>query len=261
MAPTKVKDARFMDGAPHRSELPPVYNNYNRLNADPHYQTTMDDERVLLMPLYATSYCLYDFLLDNNWFGAERDKMGQIIMPSASSKTALGLAYALHDDEKAPALVGFTSKSNEANVRACGLYNKVLTYDDYSKLDADRPSVIVDMSGNGNFLSALHKHLSNQMLYCSNVGVTHYHDNEMGPDFNRERSAMFFAPGHIQKRNTQWGPGVFESKALAFWQKMAVRSRSWLKITQASGPEKIEETYREALAGDVPANEGRIIVL
>ena len=45
-----------------------------------------DHLRALLQPLLATSYLLFDWLMDNDCFGAE-----QIIIGSASSKTGLGL--------------------------------------------------------------------------------------------------------------------------------------------------------------------------
>ena len=83
----KLTDDRLLDGTPHRRELPAVYNSYARTQAETWYDSSMDDERMLLMPLFVTSYCLYDFLVDNEYFGAE-----QIIVSSASSKTAIGLA-------------------------------------------------------------------------------------------------------------------------------------------------------------------------
>ena len=225
MAPAKVSDARLFDGAAHRAELPPVYNSYARVNADKHYDAEMDDDRMVLMPLYATSFCLYDFMKDNNWFDAR-----QIIMPSASSKTAIGTAYALKADPAAPRLVGLTSKRNCKNVARLKLYDDVLTYDEIDKIDAKTAAVIIDMSGDGDVLGKLHKRLGDKMKYTSNVGATHYDANAMGPDFIRERSAMFFAPGHIQKRAQEWGPGAFEQQAFGFWKDAAVKSRDWLII-------------------------------
>lgn len=261
LKPEKIKQERFLDGSEHRASLPPVYNNYNRLNTEENYTADTDDERILLMPLYATSFCLYDFLIDNKWFGASKDANGQVIIPSASSKTALGLAYALCDDKNAPHLVGFTSSTNRQMVKACGLYDQVLSYDQLSGIDASRPSVIIDMSGNGQVLSDLHGALGEQMRYCANVGLTHYDSNKMGPDFISERSAMFFAPSHIQKRAAEWGPGVFEAKAGEFWFKTSMRTREWQKIIHSKGVGEIENVYREALRGDVPAAEARIVVL
>ncbi|MEL6790738.1 MAG: DUF2855 family protein [Pseudomonadota bacterium] len=261
MAPTRIKPNGFADGAAHRAALPPVYNQYARLAADPAYIAAMDNARIVLFPLYATSFCLHDFMVDQDWFGIPRGRAGQVIIPSASSKTAIGLAYALADDPQSPASVGLTSPGNLDAVKALGLYDRVLTYDDLDAIDANLPSVIIDMSGNGKILNSLHKALGDQMRYCCNVGLTHYSDNKMGPDFISDRSAMFFAPGHIQKRNAEWGPGVFQQKALTFWHDAAKRSESWLTLSQAHGTGMMDPVYQAVLSGSAPASEGKVVVL
>ncbi len=254
MTPAKVKPERLVDGAAHRTALRPVYNSYARVNQEAHYDPKMDDERMLLFPLYATSFCLYDFLVDSKWFGA-----AQIIIVSASSKTAIGLACALDEDASAPPAVALTSTRNLAMVGKLGLYASVHAYDDIGSIDAAIPSVIVDMSGNGKVLSALHAHLGDSMRHCANVGVTHYDETEMGPHFIRERSAMFFAPGHIQKRSADWGPGVFEKKAFVFWRDAAIRSRAWLKFERALGMKGLEAAYRRLLAGEEAPDKGVVV--
>lgn len=256
MQPDKLRADRLIDAAAHRSDLPAVYNSYARIAGEPHYNASMDDERMLLFPLYATSFCLYDFLEDNDYFGAT-----QIIVGSASSKTAIGLAYALHADTESPASVGLTSAGNKSKVVDLGLYDTVSSYDEISKIDNTQPTVIVDMSGNGAVLSALHAHLGDNMRYTSNVGVTHLDANEMGPDFNRERSAMFFAPGHIQKRAKEWGPGEFEKKAFAFWHDCSVKSRDWLHIDNARGMDELTAAFTLVLEGRSSPDKGIIVSL
>ncbi len=101
MKPQKVSEMRLSDGAAHRAGLPPVYNAYSRVKAEPGYDGEMDDERMVLFPLYATSFCLYDYMKDKGWFGAE-----QVIIPSASSKTAIGTAYAIAGEQCRAAACG-----------------------------------------------------------------------------------------------------------------------------------------------------------
>jgi hypothetical protein len=254
MTPAKVKPERLLDGAEHRAGLPPVYNSYARVNAEAHYDAAMDDERMLLFPLFATSFCLYDFLVDNNWFGAE-----QVVIVSASSKTAIGLAIAIADDKSAPDSVALTSAGNLGTVSKLRLYSSVHAYNDIASINAAVPTVIVDMSGNGKVLSDLHGRLGDNMRYCANVGVTHYDHNQMGPDFIRERSAMFFAPGHIQKRTADWGPGVFEKKAFVFWRDAAIKSRSWLKFDKALGVKGLEGAYDRVLKGQSSPDRGIVV--
>lgn len=252
MQPTRVSESRLIDGSEHRQALPPVYNAYARV--DP--ADTMEAERMLLHPLYATSFCLHDFFTDNDWFGAE-----QLLIVSASSKTAIGLAYALAGDDAAPATIGLTSPGNVSMVEELGLYDTVLSYDAIPKIDSSRPTAIVDMSGSGHVLSELHRILGDNMRYCSNVGVTHWSDNAMGPDFIRERSAMFFAPGHIKKRAAEWGPGEFENRAHAFWRDAAQKSRSWLSFNTVPGLEPTATVFEDLRTGGVSPHTGIVVNL
>lgn len=254
MEPAGTGESQMFDGSAHRSELPPTYNRYVRLNAEAGYDAGLDDARMVLWPLYATSFCLHDFLGDNDWFGAE-----QVIIPSASSKTAIGLAYALAADSKAPTAIGVTSPGNLEMVRGLGLYDEIVTYDQIENGIAQKPSVIVDMSGDGGVLGRMHKLLGENMRYTSNVGLTHYSNNQMGEDFIRKRSAMFFAPGHIQKRAKDWGTGEFEKRSAAFWRDAAIRSRDWLTMTRAEGRDAVARLWEEALTGRTPPDQGRVV--
>jgi hypothetical protein len=254
--PQSIKPERLLDGSDHRAQLPPVYNSYSRTGGEPWFDPAMEDERSLLMPLYATSYCLYDFLLDNDWFGAQ-----QVVILSASSKTGIGLAMAVGQDENAPPVVALTSQGNLDFVKNLGLYQDVFSYEDLTQIDASLPTVIVDMSGNGAVLSDVHAHLGDNMRFCSNVGITHYDEAGMGPGFIAERSRMFFAPAHIQKRAGDWGPGVFQQKAFMFWQQAAKQSRGWLQMEHFAGITGMQTAYQQTLAGDVSPSRGVIIEL
>ena len=256
MKPQKVSETRLLDSAEHRAALPPVYNAYGRVRGQADDEPEFDNARMVLYPLYATSFCLHDFFSDNAWFGAER-----VIIVSASSKTAIGVAYALAEDQDAPASIGLTSGRNVDAVRALGLYDEVLTYDEIGSVDAGRPTAIIDMSGSGAVLSQLHARLGDNMRYCSNVGVTHWDDNQMGPGFIRERSAMFFAPGHIQKRASDWGPGVFEQKAFDFWRRSAEKSKSWLTYTSVDDLSGAETVFDDLVAGAVSPHTGLVVRL
>jgi hypothetical protein len=254
--PDRLSPARVVDGSAHRAKLPPVYNSYARLAAEPGYDRSLDDLRVVLFPLYGTAYCLYDFLLDNHWFGAS-----QVIVVSASSKTAIGLAYALHDDVKAPASVGLTSPANAGSVKKLGLYDSVGTYDGIKGLDASKPAVIVDMSGAGGVLSALAAHLGENMRYCSNVGATHHDAARVRPDTMGGRSAFFFAPSHIKKRADEWGPGELDKRVGAFFRDAALRSRDWLRIERIEGAQALERIFHELRLGKIGPERGLVASL
>ena len=154
------------------------------------------------------------------------------------------------------------SRQLDAVIDAAGIAafaDAVIAYDALQDIDNRKPTTIVDMSGNGTVLSDLHAHLGDQMMFTSNVGVTHYDANEMGPQFIRERSAMFFAPGHIQKRTKEWGPGEFERKAFEFWHGASIKSRDWLEIVHHSGMDNLAQVFAQVLNGKTEANKGIIV--
>ena len=110
--PVAVNAHRFIDGAPHRRELHGVYNQYLRCSSDPLYRPDDEDVLALYRPLFTTSFLIDDFLADNGFFGA-----GEVLVSSASSKTAYGLGFCLAARRAAGGgvpSIGLTSPANVA---------------------------------------------------------------------------------------------------------------------------------------------------
>ena len=255
MKPSKVSPMRFTDGAAHRSKLPAGYNNYSRVNAEPGYHSSMDNLRMLLWPLHMTSFCLWDAMKVKDFYGAK-----QVIVVSASSKTSVGLGYALKGDEDAPASIGITSDRNVDFVKGLDLYDTTVTYDTISEIDASIPTVIVDMSGNIQVLKALYKHLGDNRKYCINVGLTHWEKG--GKDENlAERSEFFFAPTHIQMRLKDWGPAGLQQRTSKFLMEAGIATQKWLNFKTIDGLSGLEEVYNEVCEGKISANQGLIVTM
>lgn len=254
LTPKRLSATRFMEGAPYRQDLAAAYNSYKRLDADPDYDPSTDNERMLLAPLFTTSFCLWDSLADKNWCGAK-----QVIIVSASSKTSIGLSYALADDSQAPTVIGVTSQRNLALVNKIGTYDQGVTYDDIGTIDASIPSVIVDMSGNTEVLGRLHSHLGGNMLFCSNVGITHWNEVSESSDIIKERSEFFFAPAHIQKRVGDWGAAAYEEKVESFMASAAAKSREWMHIAGINGLAGVDDIYQRVCDGKVAADQGLVV--
>jgi len=168
ITPGRVKDEHFMDVAPHRNELPALYNQYSRTAAEPAQMQAIEDERCVFFPLFMTGFVIADFLLDNDWFGAE-----QLVIGSVSSKTGYGLARFIKDNGYRGRVVGLTSDRNKAFVEDLGLCDQVVIYDDIESLD-NVPSVYVDMSGDQPVRARLHHHFGDNMKNSQLVGVTHW---------------------------------------------------------------------------------------
>src|SRR4051812_9316729 len=128
VAPENISANGFVDGAGHRGALPPVYNQYQRVR-----RNDRERETAILRPLFTTSFLLDDWLDDDGFFGAR-----SVVLGSASSKTALGLAFLLaqRDDIE---VVGLTSARNAAFVDKVGYYDRTVTYDAIDTLSTDAP--------------------------------------------------------------------------------------------------------------------------
>lgn len=259
VTPGRINPYQFTDMAPHRAELPPIYNNYTRLDNEPGYEPALDNHRALLQPLHATSYLLSDKLEMEKNYGAE-----QVIIVSASSKTAIGLAYGLSQNADKPHIVGVTSSGNTDFVENLGHYDQVVTYDDLATIDT-RPGIIVDMSGNSGYLGRLHAHLGDAMLQCVNVGLTHWdrlgHEDEDAAKIITERSNFFFAPSHAAHRSNEWGAEEFTKRMQAFLAGSIAASQGWMKVIEAQGLDALEARYGAMVGGQFDPTEGLIITL
>lgn len=256
MTPQGHAGGTVLDAAEHRSELPRGYNSYQRIagGPDPEIAPEADDLRMLLFPLFITSWALWDSLAEASWHGAE-----QLVIVSASSKTAIGLAQALSGDSTSPPTLGITSAGNRGFVEGLGCYDTVASYDEIEDAVEDRRTVIVDMSGSGAVLGRLHRLLGDSMIRSVNVGLTHWDDAGGGSDLIRERSEMFFAPGVIQARLKQWGPAEFARRTEEFLAEQIEVSQLWLRLDAPVGLEALPELYAAVRSGSVAPDRGIVI--
>ena len=232
--PIKISPQSFVDGKEHRKELPPVYNNYVRLNGEENYDSSMDNVRALLFPLHITAFCLCDALEEQAYEGAS-----QVIIISASSKTGIGLAQGLADNADSPKIVGLTSRNNTNFLEGLGCYDEVISYDQLEKINNQDLSVMVDMSGNQEILSSIQDSLGNNMVKCLTVGMTHWNkggtvEDALAEAELQDRTEFFFAPSHIQKRNSDWGVEGYNKRTSIFMSKRAEQSREWMQIKEIS---------------------------
>src|SRR5262249_27595330 len=144
------------------------YNAYARVGQDPAFTGRAGDYQALVRPLFMLSFLVDDFLAENDFFGAEG-----VLLSSASSKTAIGLAHLLHRLRKNVRVIGLTSAANAGFVASLGCYHEVVTYDRITSLPANTPVALVDMAGNSELRASLHRHFGEQMKYSGLIGLTH----------------------------------------------------------------------------------------
>ncbi|NNK16078.1 MAG: DUF2855 family protein [Sulfitobacter sp.] len=241
------------DVAPHRRDLPAVYNSYVPVGETAPHQ---DHLRALLQPLLATSYLLADWLEDNDHFGAE-----QIIIGSASSKTGLGLCkYLAENKDRKYRIVGLTSDRNKAFVEGLGACDSVLTYDEIEQIEK-APSVYVDMAGNAQVKAALHAHLKGQMKHSAAVGISHWDQFNPAVELEGVKPEFFFAPAQIAKRRADWGPGEIDRRIGEAFMRLASEASSWMSVEVHHGLEAAPQVYADLAAGRSNPQEGHVIRL
>ncbi len=242
----------FRDDGPNRQAHAPVYRAFLDTRLDPLYEpgTDGEDRHALLRGLFITGFAAEEFFAANRYFDAD-----QVIVLSASSKTAVGFAHCAAG-RGAARLVGVTSAGNAGFVSSLGLYDSVVAYD---RLDtvAPVPSVAIDMAGNTTVLAAVHQHLSDRLHYSMTVGMSH-HDApparvEAGP-----KPELFFAPTEIGRMMSEWGRDEYGRRTGAALFSFIDHSRSWLSVEHRFGPQAARRTWSEVRDGRVPPDEGRI---
>ncbi|MEM6583203.1 MAG: DUF2855 family protein [Pseudomonadota bacterium] len=249
LMPTNAKADSWFDASAHRQSLPPLYNRYQRLPAQAEAERPREVSQALLGPLYMTGYLLYDYLKVNEYFGAE-----QVLILSASSKTSIGLAYALAQDETPP-VVGLTSTGNQGFVEGLGYYQDTVAYDALDSL-AIKPTVIVDMAGNAELVAKLKAKLGDELKYFVSVGLTHWDQQQADLAGGGENETFFFAPSYMLERSAE--DKELPSRVQGFVGQGAAASLDWLELKQLDGLEGLATIYSDMCTGQVSPKLGVI---
>ena len=196
-----VSKRGLRDAAPHRQVAAPVYNAYSRVGGDPAFAGRQGDYQALLRPLFMLSFLVDDYLGENEFYGAR-----SVMLSSASSKTAFGLAHLLHTLRKDIRVIGLTSAANTDFVRSLGCYDDVVTYDRVTSLPSDSPVAFVDMAGNSELRATLHRHFGDRMKY-SGPSALPPHPSPPETAISGGQTKMFFPPPQqLKNREGKGGP-------------------------------------------------------
>ena len=255
VTPDRVDPRGFVDAAPHRASLPGAYNGYRRVDTDASEDPAYEYHRMVLWPLFFTSFLIDDFLDDNAFFGA-----GAVVVSSASSKTAIGTAFLLH--QRPPIeVIGLTSARNVAFVEGLGAYDRAVPYDDIGELGGER-AVFVDIAGNADVRAAVHHVYGDRLANSMLVGATHW-DLPRVPaaELPGPAPSFFFAPDQIIKRTKEWGRTGLDDRANKAWRHFAEFSDSWIEIRHGSGPDAVQSAYLELVNGRSDPTVGHVLSL
>ncbi len=263
--PVVLGATSFRDDAAHRPSKIPIYNTYNSRAADPLYSPEREPALALFRPIFMTSFVLADFLADNGFFGAE-----QVVLSSASSKTAYGTAYAL-SKLGGTRVVGITSEKNRGFVEALGVYDHVVTYASVGSM-ARKRTTYVDVAGDPALRSALRQLLRDALAYDCTVGGTHRaprpsSGNPVVADDGTGAASPtpFLAATQLAKRMNDWGRSGFQQKVAAalgeFIARATAAERPWVRFVTANGPDAVLRVYDEVVSGRAAPENGYVLTL
>lgn len=257
VVPGKVSASGFVDMTDYRQPLPPIYNQYSRLNADPEHDPAREGERMIFGPLFKTGFLIDYFMRSEGWFEADR-----VIMTSASSKTAMGLASVAKQNSPHIKRIGLTSEGNVDFVEATGLYDQVFAYKEIGRLSLGH-AVSVDFAGNGSVLASIHEHFGKCLKYSCLVGVTHI-DERRGPageagGLPGPTPTLFFAPDHAVALFKELGPQEAGAMMAKAWHGFLADVGDTVTIEKRSGLEAARHTYLEMVGGTVDPAQGIVI--
>ena len=252
LVPADVTARGFTDAAVHRRALPPIYNRYEREDV----ATPADDLSAIYRPLFLTASMLQDALGEAGWHGA-----GQIVLSSASSKTAQLTAWCLREVAARPYRVsGLTAARNREGVAALGLYDTVLGYDALDALDATVPTVLLDFAGDDALAARLHARFGDALRASLQIGKSHW-DSTPARLAGRPRRELFFGPAQIAKRMQDWGVAGFARHVGAQWSAARAAAAGWTRVHTLSGSPGLAAAWEAAVGGRIPASESWVVRL
>jgi hypothetical protein len=233
----------FMDASPHRADLSPVYNLYRSVEGPG------DDADLIMRPLFGTAVVLDLALAERSLDGVET-----VILTSASSKTAYGLAHLLRG--RPVQTVALTSGPRRAWVEELGIYDEVHTYDELSALSESGGAVLVDFAGDGALVRAIHERLGGALARSILVGFTHSRQESGEPPPAGPELEFFFAPDEIVRQGREFGQRYAEA-----WRDFAPVAARALRIERVTDGAQLVRVYRDLLDGRADPAAGYIVSL
>lgn len=259
VVPQRVTARGFYDGAEHRKPLTSAYNQYTRCSQDAGYLSQREDHQMIVRPLFITSFMLADFLQDNAHFGAR-----QLVVSSASSKTAYGTAFCLQG-ERDIELIALTSERNAAFVEGLGCYQRTTTYDALGSIRRDVPTLYVDFSGDESLRERVHHHFGDMLVYDCFAGSAQNTNFLRDTGLPGPAPKFYFAPVQIKKRNADWGHAVvnqrFNAAQLAFIERIADPARPWMRVVENKGYAAAQVLIEQLHAGRTDPRLGHVVAL
>lgn len=244
-----VRGATVFEHSVHRRSLPATYNQYLIADRGLALGPEAMDAYMVLRPAFSLSFTCASYLSEQRWFDSRR-----ILISSASSKASMGLAMLLAGEGLE--VVGLTSAHRVDQIASRAIYDRVLSYADVASLP-DEPTVFVDIANASAVTRAVHEHLQPGLRASIAAGFTH--GAELGDNLPGPARALFMAPAHMQRLQTEWGTGVYWQRFTEAWRRFHVLVSRHTAFVHTTGPADVERAYRQVLQGQVPDDVAHVL--
>ncbi len=248
--PVKITPGGFIDASAHRAELPAAYNQYRRCSGDPAYDPDREQFQQALQPLFLTSWLIDLHLREIGFEGAKR-----VSLTSASSKTALALAWCLGADRpEGVDIEAMTSPRSKPFVERTGFYDTIALYDDLAGLGPEPKRILIDFAGDAGVNAAVHGALGDRLAANIRVGAAHWEASAPARDLPGPKPVFFFAPDHAAKRIAEWGGAEFARRYSTAWAGFSEAAHALFDTVEMDGADGALEAYRQLVANQAPAS-------
>jgi len=256
--PDNITPFGFVDSNPMRKGMHPIYDYYTDVRNDVTYKQEDEAMQVLYRPLFYTSYLLHDYLQQADYFDSQ-----QIIVTSASSKTAYGLAALLREQVNSKqsqfTITAMTSPSNVAFVDSLNLYDAIITYDDVSTLNQKQKTLVVDHTGNQVLLNNMAKQLGDKHTHTALIGAVQ--NDQLEQKDTPKHGKFFFAPVQAHKCIERWGHEKFAQEYANAWNLFKEQVTQWVNLENLNSIEEAHKAYLNLFASSQSPKKGIIVHL
>ncbi len=246
--PSDVDPRSFTDSIAHRAELHPWYRRFHRCGADPVWTPETEDVQVPMWALFMTGWALADELAES---------ATSVVLSSASSKTALSLAWSLRAANADVRAVGLTSGTNRSFVERSGVFDTVVTYDDIALADVEGPAAYVDAAGSPGITERVHAALGDRLTDSVVLGATHQGAGAAQGDLVGPAPRFFFIPD-VAEQAAANSRSDFHGRFATAWHEFVPWISGRLHIEPGSGVDAVIAGYRTILAGGVGPDTAKV---
>ena len=250
LEPSGVDDCAFTDASAHRAGLHPWYNRYYRCALDPVWAADDEDMQAVMWALFMTGWALAEQLAAS---------VASVVVSSASSKTALSLAWSLRHHDVPTTAVGVTSAGNRSFVEQAEIYDRVTTYDELDLDRVDGPVAYVDAAGSPGVSEQIHIALGDRLVDSVMLGATHQGAGAATGDAVGPTPRLFFIPDVAEERAAAEGRNGYHASFAVAFNEFVPWLRPQLAIEHGVGVDAVVEAYCALLTGNDGPQAARVL--